>query len=73
MHLIFFAQCASHVCRVARLLQWEGGNVSMVGVGGSGKQSVVRLAAYLRGFEVVQLPTMSSYSLADLKEDFKKL
>ena len=73
MHLIFFAQCASHVCRVARLIQWEAGNVMMVGVGGSGKQSVVRMAAFLRGYEVEQLSVTSSYSLLDLKDDFKKL
>ncbi len=41
-----------HVCRITRIIAMPCGNAMLVGVGGSGKQSLARLAAYLCGYEV---------------------
>ena len=38
-----------------------------MGVGGSGKQSLTRLAAYVSGLEVFQIQLRKGYSIADLK------
>ena len=39
----------------------------MVGVGGSGKQSLARLAAYISALEVFQITLRKGYGIADLK------
>jgi dynein heavy chain len=40
----------------------------LVGVGGSGKQSLARLAAFICGCDVFQIGVSSTYGVADFKE-----
>ena len=44
-----------------------------MGVGGSGKQSLTRLAASVSGLEVFQIQLRKGYSVADLKVDLASL
>nr|XP_055065627.1 dynein axonemal heavy chain 11 isoform X2 [Misgurnus anguillicaudatus] len=73
MNLVLFQEAMQHVCRISRILACPAGHALLVGVGGSGKQSLTRLAAHLSNMDVFQ-PTLSKgYSIQDLKADLARL
>jgi dynein heavy chain len=49
------------------------GNCLLVGVGGSGKQSLARLAAYAAGCGVFEITLTRGYDEAAFREDLKAL
>ncbi len=73
MNLELFNLAMYHICRIVRILENPQGNALLVGVGGSGKQSLCRLAAHICGCSVVQLTVTQEYSLHDLRSDMQEL
>lgn len=53
--------------RINRILESPRGSCLLVGVGGSGKQSLARLAAFISSLEVAQIQLRKGYGLVDLK------
>uniref|UniRef100_A0A672IQ98 Dynein axonemal heavy chain 11 n=1 Tax=Salarias fasciatus TaxID=181472 RepID=A0A672IQ98_SALFA len=73
MDLVLFEEAIQHVCRISRILEAPYGNALLVGVGGSGKQSLCRLAAFLGVLEVFQITLRKGYGINDLKSDIAAL
>jgi dynein heavy chain len=69
MNLVLFDQAMEHISRIARIIDLPGGSALLVGVGGSGKQSLAKLAAFILTYDVYRIVVTTNYNVNDLKVD----
>ncbi|XP_010134250.1 PREDICTED: dynein heavy chain 10, axonemal, partial [Buceros rhinoceros silvestris] len=73
MNLVLFDDALEHLIHVHRIIRLDHGHALLIGVGGSGKQSLTRLAAYTAGCEVFEIILSRGYGENNFREDLKNL
>ena len=72
MKLVMFLDACEHIARIARIIRQPQGNALVLGVGGSGRQSLSRMATYLTGYKLFQIEVIKNYNMRAWREDVKK-
>ncbi|CAK0903564.1 unnamed protein product [Prorocentrum cordatum] len=72
MNLVLFDDALGHICRISRITDNPCGNALLVGVGGSGKQSLARLGSFINNQDVLSILVNQSYGLNELKVDLQE-
>ncbi len=71
LELVLFDDALRHLLRLNRLIEMPRGSALLVGVGGSGKQSLTRLASYISRAVCFQITLTKTYNINSFMEDLR--
>ncbi|XP_076380407.1 dynein heavy chain at 89D [Megalopta genalis] len=73
LHMVLFNDALEHLTRVHRTLRMHRGHALVIGIGGSGKKSVIKLAACAARFTVFEISLSRGYNETAFRDDMKSL
>jgi dynein heavy chain len=73
INLVLFQDALEHLARICRILRQPQGNCMLVGVGGCGKQTLTKLAAYITHCDLFCIQVTKDYKHSMFREELKNL
>lgn len=72
LNVVFFRSAVAHVMRVSRAIHLPQGHCLLIGDGGSGRRTTVRLASSMAGAKLFQLNANVKYEIHKWHDDIKR-
>lgn len=73
MDVVLFEYALQHLNKICRIMSLPGGSALLVGQGGSGRQSLTKLAAAILGQKLFQPEITKNYGLNEFRDDLKTM
>lgn len=73
MNLVLFDDAVRHLLKISRIIQMPRSSALLVGVGGSGKQSLTKLASDIGRQKLYQMVITKNFTEKDFKEELKSV
>lgn len=73
MNLVLFRYAVEHLSRICRVFKQPRSHLLMLGIGGSGRQSYIRLAAHIMDYEVFQIELNRHYGTKEWQDDLRAM
>ncbi|KRX05785.1 P-loop containing nucleoside triphosphate hydrolase [Pseudocohnilembus persalinus] len=73
MNLVLFEFAVDHILKLTRILRTQQGHGLLIGLGGSGRQSMTLIAAHIRDISIFQVEMTKSYTKENWVEDMQKV
>lgn len=73
MDIVLFSYALEHLNKICRIMSMPAGSALLVGMGGSGRQSLTRLAASICQQSIFQPEITKHYDMTAWREDLKKV
>jgi dynein heavy chain len=73
MDLVLFRDAILHATRIVRVIRQPRGNMLLIGIGGSGRQSLAKLSSFICNYAVFKIEIAKNYRRNEFREDLKRL
>lgn len=73
MDIVMFQYALEHLSKICRIVAMPSGSALLVGVSGSGRQSLTRLATTIYGLSFFQPEISKNYGMNEWRDDVKKM
>ena len=73
MKLVLFQDACEHISRIVRTIRQPNGNALLLGVGGSGRQSLAKMSIFISNHVLTYIELIKNYGMKSWREDIKKI
>ena len=73
LNIVLFSAAIDYIVQIKRILAIPSGHALLLGVGSSGRRSLISLAAFIANFEVFRIGDMKKYKIQEWHQDLRNL